>query len=142
MSFYPEFKQDPSKPHQCVYYNEGVRCRSFAMHNQYTCYQHQNIDMPKVISNDDFPLEAPKDRDSIQNAIADVLVRLAANQMDIKRAGMLLYGLQIAAYNISSRTRVAEKAATMQTPQVECYAADRPVPQPLEDAATSRRDGI
>jgi hypothetical protein len=37
---------------------------------------------------------------SIQLALIDVLQALAANQLDPKRAGLLLYGLQVASANV------------------------------------------
>jgi hypothetical protein len=112
MSFYPEFEQEPSKPHQCIWVNEdtGIRCRSYAAHNQYTCFHHQIPDMPPVFSNDAFPIRRAETRDSVQSALADILVRLAANQVDIKRAGILLYGLQIASCNLQPHPRPATPA--------------------------------
>ncbi|HEX6494514.1 MAG TPA: hypothetical protein VF018_03455 [Acidobacteriaceae bacterium] len=47
------------------------------------------------------PLDLPpvEDTASIQLALIDVLQALAANQLDPKRAGLLLYGLQVASSN-------------------------------------------
>jgi hypothetical protein len=47
------------------------------------------------------PLELPavEDSASIQLALIEVLQAFAANQLDPKRAGLLLYGLQVAAAN-------------------------------------------
>ncbi len=47
------------------------------------------------------PLDLPpvEDTASIQLALIDVLQALAANQIDPKRAGLLLYGLQVASSN-------------------------------------------
>jgi hypothetical protein len=47
------------------------------------------------------PLDLPpiEDTASIQLALIDVLQALAANQIDPKRAGLLLYGLQVASAN-------------------------------------------
>jgi hypothetical protein len=47
------------------------------------------------------PLDLPpaEDAESIQLALIDVLQALAANQIDAKRAGLLLYGLQVASAN-------------------------------------------
>jgi hypothetical protein len=110
-NFHPEFQQEPSEPHQCIWLNsEGVRCRSYALHNQYTCFHHR-IDGIKVFSNDAFPIERPVDRDSLQSAIAEVLIRIAANQMDLKRAGILLYGLQVASSNLNGRPIPAGSAS-------------------------------
>jgi hypothetical protein len=48
------------------------------------------------------PLDLPpvEDTESIQLALIDVLQALAANQIDPKRAGLLLYGLQVASANV------------------------------------------
>jgi hypothetical protein len=47
------------------------------------------------------PLQLPpvEDTESIQLALIDVLQALAANQLDPKRASLLLYGLQVASAN-------------------------------------------
>jgi hypothetical protein len=47
------------------------------------------------------PLDLPpvEDTESIQLALIDVLQALATNQLDTKRAGLLLYGLQVASSN-------------------------------------------
>ena len=48
------------------------------------------------------PLDLPplEDTASIQLALIDVLQALAANQLEPKRAGLLLYGLQVASANV------------------------------------------
>jgi hypothetical protein len=48
------------------------------------------------------PLDLPplEDTASIQLALMDVLQALAANQLEPKRAGLLLYGLQVASANV------------------------------------------
>jgi hypothetical protein len=53
------------------------------------------------------PLELPplEDAVSIQLALIDVLQALAANQLDTKRAGLLLYGLQVASANVQKMHR-------------------------------------
>jgi hypothetical protein len=53
------------------------------------------------------PLELPpvEDTVSIQLALIDVLQALAANQLDTKRAGLLLYGLQVASANVQKMHR-------------------------------------
>ena len=45
-------------------------------------------------------LPAIEDTESIQLALTDVLQAIAANQIDPKRAGLLLYGLQVASANV------------------------------------------
>jgi hypothetical protein len=114
MAFYPEFAQHPSKPHQCVWTNdEGIRCRSYAMRNQYTCYHHQTADMPEVMSNDPFPLPRADNFENIQMAVAEILERIAENRMDPKRASALLNGLQIASSNLHRRNSAAAAATRL-----------------------------
>jgi hypothetical protein len=50
------------------------------------------------------PLDLPpvEDTESIQLALIDVLQAIAANQIDSKRAGLLLYGLQVASANVKN----------------------------------------
>ena len=43
-----------------------------------------------------------EDAASIQLALIDVLQAIAANQLDSKRAGLLLYGLQVASVNVKN----------------------------------------
>ncbi len=50
--------------------------------------QTASLDLPPV-----------EDTESIQLALIDVIQALAANQIDTKRAGLLLYGLQVASAN-------------------------------------------
>ena len=129
MSFYPEFRQQPSKPHQCIHVDEdGNRCGSHAMRNQYTCYHHQSEDMPSVFPNEAFPLDSVQDRAAIQIAIGDVLTRLAANTMDPKRATALLYGLQLAASNLPPHPRPARQPAAPAESQAH-PEDDSPVPE-------------
>ena len=52
-------------------------------------WENTNLDLP--------PLE---DSSAIQLALTDILQALAANQLDTKRAGLLLYGLQVASTNV------------------------------------------
>ncbi len=47
-----------------------------------------------------FLLPLPEDRSAIQHAIGQVLQRIASNTLDPRRAGLLLYGLQIASLNL------------------------------------------
>ncbi len=47
-----------------------------------------------------FEIPLPEDRSAIQHAIGQVLQRIAANDIDPRRAGLLLYGLQIASLNL------------------------------------------
>jgi hypothetical protein len=54
-----------------------------------------------------FELPSIEDRSGVQFAIAQVLARIASNQLDHKRAGHLLHGLFIASHNLPREPRPA-----------------------------------
>jgi hypothetical protein len=57
------------------------------------------VTQPGSPENTSLALPPIEDSASIQLALIDVLQALAANQLDPKRAGLLLYGLQVASAN-------------------------------------------
>jgi hypothetical protein len=63
----------------------------------------------------------PEDRAAIQLSIGEVLQRIAANQLDPRRAGLLLYGLQIASGNLppQSANSPADSAARELVEEIE-----------------------
>jgi len=62
----------------------------------------------------EFDISIPEDRSAIQSAIGEVLRRIARNEIDPKRAGLLLYGLQIASLNIARQTEPARDQAPVE----------------------------
>jgi len=97
----------------------GLRCGSRCLRNQDFCYYHHTTRRPKSVleaaaqasrltrheaRNAAFELPNPEDRSSIQHSIGEVLRRIAANTLDPRRAGLLLYGLQIASMNLHKET--------------------------------------
>ena len=108
----------------------GTKCKAAALRSHAWCYFHQGIyrsratnpqprtfsqpetvdygclpvtTPPKTVTEKpDLPIELPliEDLSSIQLAISRILLALAANTIHPKRAGLLLYGLQIAAQNL------------------------------------------
>src|SRR5580704_13408357 len=85
---------------------DGRRCGSRALRRQNFCYYHtanrppvQNPRLRKQERNE-FGLSDPTDRTALQLTLGEVLRLIAANQIDPRRAGLLLYGLQIASGNI------------------------------------------
>src|ERR1700730_8899856 len=102
------------KRYQCRHiFTGGHRCGSPALltetpqpdrtHEDF-CYYHHTTRRPsrRATNLDDsgkapdltcFDLPLPEDRGAIQTAIGQVLLRLAANTLDPRRAGLLLYGL-------------------------------------------------
>jgi len=87
---------------------DGIRCGSPALRNEPFCYYHHTIRRPVPMRELEarrgmqgtFELPNPEDRSAIQHAIGQVLQRIAANELDPRRAGLLLYGLQIASLNL------------------------------------------
>ncbi len=99
--------QEKSKRYQCRHiFTDGHRCGSPCLRHEELCYYHHTtrrpIDDPaqRRGRQAQFDLPLPEDRGAIQCAIGEVILRIARNQIDPKRAGLLLYGLQIASINL------------------------------------------
>jgi hypothetical protein len=94
--------------YRCRYVHaDGGRCGSRALRRQNFCYYHtanrppvQNPRRRKQERNE-FTLSDPTDRTALQISLGEVLRLIAANKIDPRRAGLLLYGLQIACGNIT-----------------------------------------
>ncbi len=84
----------------------GRRCGSPCLRGEDLCYYHHTTRRPIANPRDrqsrrsEFDLPLPEDQSAIQLSIGQVLQRIAANQIDLRRAGLLLYGLQIASLNL------------------------------------------
>jgi hypothetical protein len=103
-------------------FTSGRKCQSPALTDQNFCYFHSNTRKrptprtqpyepyiePQANVLDLPPLE---DADSIQLALSDVILALAANRIDPRRARILIYGLQVASQNNRHRHALAEKEA-------------------------------
>ena len=101
----PEPLPDTNRDHQCYHYQApaGQRCGSPAMKGEYYCYHHllktnYKKDRRILIDPEVTRMEIPtiEDRASIFVALAAVLHRLAENTIDTRRAGQMIYGLQVA----------------------------------------------
>ena len=88
----------------------GKKCRAAALRNMPYCYFHTRVhELTRSKSKPkNQPLELPvlEDRSAIQLALAQILDALATARIDHKRAGLLLYGLQIASQNISGSASI------------------------------------
>jgi hypothetical protein len=114
------------KRYQCRHiFTDGHRCGSPCLKRKQFCYYHHTTRRPAGNSRArgpeqaEFDISIPEDRSAIQATIGEVLRRIARNEIDPKRAGLLLYGLQIASLNIA---RAAEPARD--TAPVEEITAD------------------
>jgi len=95
------------KQYQCRHiFTDGHRCASPCLRQQEFCYYHHTTRKPianpqqRRSRRSTFHLPLPEDRSAIQASIGEVLQRIAANDIDPRRAGLLLYGLQIASLNL------------------------------------------
>jgi hypothetical protein len=96
-----------TKQYQCRHiFTDGRRCASPCLRQEEFCYYHHTTRRPvadprqRRSRRSTFDLAFPEDRSAIQSSIGEVLRRIASNEIDTKRAGLLLYGLQIASINL------------------------------------------
>jgi hypothetical protein len=111
--------QPETKRFQCRHVRtSGRRCRSFSLRGQHFCYYHNSTRRPAPRGQAEaiaagypvepvFQIQSIEDKPAIQAALLEVMNRIAANTIDNKRAGMLLYGLQIASNNLPREPRAA-----------------------------------
>ena len=84
----------------------GSRCQSPALRNENFCFFHRHTRERArrqfLAQRSGLKLQFPvlEDPESIQIAIGDVLNALVSGRIDHKSAGLMLYGLQLAAANI------------------------------------------
>ncbi len=109
---------------QCRHiHTDGRRCGSPSVRTQNFCYYHGKTRRPgprqpqvKTLADrkgSTFDLPTPADlaeRPGIQLALANILHKIAHNEIDPRRAGLLLYGLQIASMNLKHETELSKKA--------------------------------
>ena len=127
------------KRYQCRHiFTGGHRCGSPCLRGEDFCYYHHTTRRPvsDPRTREDryaFNLPMPEDRAAIQLAIGQILLRIAHNQIDSKRAGLLLYGLQIASTNLPRDPKPTRRS---QDPY------EQPVPQPIEEITTDPEQGL
>ena len=88
----------PAKlPAQCRYIRpNGVRCGSPALKGKTHCYFHYRFLGIKT----DYYLPALEDANSIQMVIMQVVRGVMEDGIDVKKAGLVLYAMQIASQNL------------------------------------------
>src|SRR5215472_5523785 len=118
----PEIVTVQSKRFQCRHiFTDGRRCGSPALRGPHGsesfCYFHHNTRQPAQPAtarrrrHSHFALPSPSDlseRSGIQLALGQVLQKIASNDIDPRRAGLLLYGLQIASLNLKKDSKNEE----------------------------------
>jgi len=142
-------------------FTSGKKCQSPALKDQNFCYFHSNTRKRPTPANQPYDpysepqtavlaLPALEDADAIQLALSDVVLALAANQIDPRRARILIYGLQVASQNNRHRrvpqVREAEGAANLglivrETHEHEdgtMIGPEKQTPDPEEEAERTR----
>ena len=87
----------------------GVRCKSPALRESAYCYFHVKIHKAataKASASGDLTLPPIEDPASIQIGLTQVLSALGSSRIDTRKAGLLLYALQIASQNVDRRAYV------------------------------------
>jgi hypothetical protein len=110
------------KRYQCRHiFTDGRRCASPCLRQEEFCYYHHTTRKPvagprqRRSRRSAFHLPLPEDRSAIQSSIGEVLQRIASNDIDPRRAGLLLYGLQIASLNLAKTQPVTQTVAEHET---------------------------
>ena len=93
----PDTTEAP-KQYQCRHiFTDGRRCASPCLRKEEFCYYHHTTRRPvanpqrRRSRRSAFHLPLPEDRSAIQASIGEVLQRIASNDIDPRRAGLLLY---------------------------------------------------
>src|SRR5579871_3726507 len=127
------------KRYQCRHiFTDGHRCGSPCLRHEDFCYYHHTTRRPvqdprhRPARTALFDLPTPEDRAAIQLSIGEVLRRIARNEIDPRRAGLLLYGLQIASTNLPRDPKPARKSQDPYAPQAT----------PIEDITTDPEQGL
>jgi hypothetical protein len=123
------------KRYQCRHiFTAGHRCGSPALRNQDFCYYHHTTRKPapknRPLAPFEFELPIPEDRAAIQQAIGQILQRIASNQIDPRRAGLLLYGLQIAASILPKPQKPAKSTRSSEPEYLEPQFVDEIIDHP------------
>ena len=101
----PDKKSDHYETPQCAHLRtNGLRCGSPALRNRRFCYFHHRQHDVRALRRrqPSFRFELPllEDAESIQMSIQDVLAAVHEDRIDVRRAGLLLYGLNTASSNL------------------------------------------
>jgi len=89
----------PNEPafQQCFHQiTAGHRCHAPAMRGEYFCRHHYKRARNVIPPSSTYEMPLITDRESLRAAVLQIASRVAANSLDVRRAGILLYSLQIA----------------------------------------------
>ena len=93
----------------------GTRCHSPLLRGTPYCYFHTRLHRiaTEKTQGKEEPISIPvlEDRSAIQVALAQILNGLASSKLDPRRAGLFLYGLQIASQNVQRGGDIVPRSA-------------------------------
>jgi hypothetical protein len=102
--------------HECRHIKtDGLRCHAAALRGKPWCYFHaklHRLHSANLPDSQKFQMPPIEDSSSVLIAIGQVIRSLNSPYMDSRRAGVLLYGLQIAA-QLTRRTNTAESSESV-----------------------------
>ena len=118
--------QQPAPRYQCRHiFTDGHRCGSICLRGEPFCYYHHTTRKPaprqSLGRRSSFDLPLPEDRSAIQASIGIILQKIASNDLDPRRAGLLLYGLQIASLNLPKQQRDQDEDAPEQVHEITTH---------------------
>ncbi len=115
----------------------GTQCGSPALRTKRFCYFHSRHQLkPTRDSLFDFPVL--EDANAIQIALMQVIRAIADNKIESKRAGLLLYALQTASYNLK-RTKLQPEISEAVLDTSSLAQQITPPPDPVELMRAMRR---
>ncbi len=126
-------EQADAAPRCCWIKEDGTPCQSPKMRTKDYCFAHMQMYEAKPKN---FRLPAAEDANGIQMAIMEVQRALIDDEISEKKAGLLLYSLQIASANLE-RTTFGENPKEMVT---DCVYEEATAEEPFT-AETRRRGG-
>ena len=119
--------QPETKRYQCRHVRtSGRRCRSSSLTGHNFCYLHKTTHVSAPASERRaialgypiqpvYQIKSIEDRPAIQVALLEIMNQICADTIDNKKAGMLLYALQIASSNLPREPRATKSSAEEDT---------------------------
>lgn len=126
----------------------GKKCHSPALRDKAFCYYHTKLHRlgdPSSREAKELPVSAIEDASGIQIALTQVLGALNSPFMDTRRAGLLLYGLQIAT-QLTARVSAPKPSESVRAlsnesgseSETDALAPQKTVCEPPQDCLTCR----
>ena len=120
----------------------GAKCKSPALRDMYFCYFHTSLhrfgEAARRPDNEPLQIPALEDSSAVQLALTQVLDALGSSRLDPRRAGLFLYGLQIAsqlAARPSDRSACDSVRSLCYEGDGETLAPEKTECEPPEDCA-------